>query len=555
MTRSCTTICALLLSLWLAHLPPGEFCQVVAAEDTPSSEDAPSSAITRYVPDDALAAVIVSPTHWLKSPMLEMFPLEVMRVQITEELGIDPFDVQEIKVVVSLDPVTMQPAFGSITTLTGAMNFAQVRKGFQTGAEMIQVHGHETYPVEGSPGTVLAMIDEQTLFIGTASLIQDMLDAEQGTGKLPSMLRTMSGDDALKAVVVMDQVRPMLSQVAMQNARVLPEGLQSLAQIPGLTDAIKIQIDLFDSTGSFHVALVGTDEVAAQRIESILVDAIAAARVLGIAEVQRSLADPAQSDAMREAANKYANRIADLITKTLRPTLDGDEVSLDVHSGMSVATTGVLVGLLLPAVQAARTAARRMTVSNNMKQVLLAFHNYHSAYKHLPPSAIVDEQGNPLLSWRVAILPFMDEQELYEKFHLDEPWDSEHNLPLSKELPEVYSARNVPTPAGMTVLQAVVGDDVGLRPLQQTVFRDFPHGLSNSVMIVQVDADAAVIWSKPEDLEIDLDNPLEHLGNAEMGGFHVGMADGAIKFIPSNVDPGLFKKMLKRAGDEPMDLP
>lgn len=551
MTRSHTTYYLLLAGLWLAQQFSGQLIQPIAA-----AENAPSAtAITKYVPADAMAAVIVSPTKWLNSPMLEMFPMEVMRVQIAEQVGIDPFDIQEIKTVVLLDNATMQPAFGSITTLDGDMDFELVRGSVNAREEMVQVDGYETYPVDGPPGTVISMIDEQTLFYGTASLIQKMLDAEEETGKLPSLLHTMSGDEAIKIAVVMDQVRPMVSGVAMQSANNLPPDLQPLAQIPGLTDAIKIQIDLLDTTGSLQVALVGMDEAAAQRIQSILVDAIVAARELGIAEINRNLGDSEQSKAMREATNKYANRMADMITNTLQPKLNGDEVSLDAQSGVSIATTGVLVGLLLPAVQAARTASRRMSVSNNMKQVMLAMHNYHAAYNRLPPAAISDEDGNPLLSWRVAILPFMEEQELYEEFHLDEPWDSEHNLPLSKELPDVYDSPNAPTPAGMTVLQAVVGDNMGLRPIEKTGFRDFLDGISSSILIMQVDTDAAVIWSKPEDLEIDLDSPLEHLGSAEMGGFHVGMADGAIKFITENVDPELFQKMLTRAGKEPIQVP
>ncbi len=550
MTRTRNATFLLLMGLCLTHLLPGMLCSIAAAEDAAAQDDT-----ARYIPDDALAAVIVSPADLLRSPMLEMFPLEIMQAQLTEQLGIDPFDVKEVKVAASLDAATMQPAFGSITTLTGAMDFRQVRAWFHAREEMIQVSGHETYPVSGPPGTVLAMIDKQTLFLGTANLLQPMLDAENGTGNVPALLRTMPADSGVKIAIALEQVRPMVSQAAMQNAKNMAPDLQPLAQIPGLTEAIKIHIDMHDNTGGLSVALVGTDEVAAQRIQSILIDSIAVARQLGIAELNRSMAGSAESPAMREAANKYANRMADMITKALQPKLDGDEVSIETHSETSIAATGILVGLLLPAVQAARTAARRMSMSNNMKQVMLAFHNYHSAYNELPPSAITDKDGKPLLSWRVAILPFIEEQALYQKFHLDEPWDSEHNLPLVKEMPAVYSAPNTLTPDGKTVVQAVVGDDIGMKPLVQTRFRDFLDGLSNSIMILQVDPDAAVVWSKPEDLEIDMDNPLEHLGRAEMGGFHVGMADGAVKFITKSIDPDLFTKLLTRAGKEVIDMP
>ena len=68
-----------------------------------------------------------------------------------------------------------------------------------------------------------------------------------------------------------------------------------------------------------------------------------------------------------------------------------------------------MVALLLPAVQAAREAARRAQCTNNLKQIGLAMHNYHSAYNHFPAAAITDDDGKPLLSWRVAILPYIEQ--------------------------------------------------------------------------------------------------------------------------------------------------
>src|SRR5262249_46508298 len=70
--------------------------------------------------------------------------------------------------------------------------------------------------------------------------------------------------------------------------------------------------------------------------------------------------------------------------------------------------------------------ARRQSI-NNLKEIALAMHNRHDTYGFLPASAIYSKNGKPLLSWRVELLPFLDQQELYRQFHLDEPWDSEHN--------------------------------------------------------------------------------------------------------------------------------
>jgi hypothetical protein len=90
----------------------------------------------------------------------------------------------------------------------------------------------------------------------------------------------------------------------------------------------------------------------------------------------------------------------------------------------------VTVSLLLPAVRSAREAARRAQCTNNLKQIGLAFHNYHESNGSLPPAAITDRNGKPLLSWRVAILPYLESSPLHSKFHLDEAWDSLHNLSL-----------------------------------------------------------------------------------------------------------------------------
>ncbi len=78
----------------------------------------------------------------------------------------------------------------------------------------------------------------------------------------------------------------------------------------------------------------------------------------------------------------------------------------------------------MPAVFASRSAAHRAQCTNNLKQIALAYHNVHSATNTFPPPAIADKDGKPLLSWRVAILPYVEQQELYNKFKLDEPWDS-----------------------------------------------------------------------------------------------------------------------------------
>ena len=114
-----------------------------------------------------------------------------------------------------------------------------------------------------------------------------------------------------------------------------------------------------------------------------------------------------------------------------------------------IAIIGVLVALLLPAVQGAREAARRVHCTNNLRQIGLAFHLYLSKEVNGPlPGDIVGKDGKALLSWRVAILPFVEQAELYKQFKLDHPWDGEHNKKLLAKMPDVY--RIVPEAKGAT---------------------------------------------------------------------------------------------------------
>ncbi len=107
----------------------------------------------------------------------------------------------------------------------------------------------------------------------------------------------------------------------------------------------------------------------------------------------------------------------------------------------------------------------------------------------------------------------------------------------------------------MTVFHAIVGEAIGLKPEEETHFSQFTDGMSNSILVAEVKRSEAVPWSKPTDVDIDLDNPAALMGNTHQGGFHVGFADGSIRFISSLVNPDTFKAMLTRDAGDVANLP
>jgi prepilin-type N-terminal cleavage/methylation domain-containing protein len=220
-----------------------------------------------------------------------------------------------------------------------------------------------------------------------------------------------------------------------------------------------------------------------------------------------------------------------------------------------IAIIAVLIGLLLPAVQKVREAAARSTSSNNLKQIALAVHNYNDAYQgRLPAHAIYSKDGRtPLLSWRVAILPFVEANDLYRQFRLDEPWDSEHNKKLIPLMPKVYLAPNAPPTKepGLTYYQVFVGGGAvwNKGPVPPGLPRTFVDGTANTILIAE--AGEPVIWTKPDDLKYDPAKPLPKLGNAwNRAGSLVAMGDGSVRMVAPTVTEKTLRAAITAAGGE-----
>jgi len=225
-----------------------------------------------------------------------------------------------------------------------------------------------------------------------------------------------------------------------------------------------------------------------------------------------------------------------------------------VPSGVAVGPAAVAVGvaLLLPAVQKAREAARRSQSINKLKQIGLAMHNYHDVTKAFPAAANVDKNGKKLLSWRVHILPYIDQDALYRQFHLDEPWDSEHNKQFIKQIPVAYVQPSHADLAkdGKTVYLVPTGKGLAFEGNEGMRLQDFTDGTSNTILAVESHRDAAVVWTKPDDLVVDLKAPLKNLKSAMDGGFHLLLCDGSVRFVSDAIDVNILKALFTRSGGE-----
>jgi len=202
--------------------------------------------------------------------------------------------------------------------------------------------------------------------------------------------------------------------------------------------------------------------------------------------------------------------------------------------------------------------AQRDLHQSNLMMVAMAMREYSqqptptSPSGSFPPAASRDEDGKPLLSWRVALLPYLEQQALYDRFHHDEPWDSPHNIKLLEEMPEVY---RVPWEEnnGKTRLMVFVGKGTPFGGQDGIDLRRISDGASNTIMFVEAGANKAVAWTKPENLPFNTDNPIAEMGDLPGDRFSAVFFDGYIHTIEKDIDPKTLCLLIQHKDGQPID--
>jgi RNA polymerase sigma factor (sigma-70 family) len=291
-----------------------------------------------------------------------------------------------------------------------------------------------------------------------------------------------------------------------------------------------------------------------------------------------SLAESTIKSALCLAAGK--SMTAGMVPAAAMNLTDGVLRTMHIHK-LAITATSLLVALVTSGIglfamsglaqkqpQAAQEAAlsekdeakARNQTADNLRRLALAMYNFATTNPTLAfPAAAISKDGKPLLSWRVALLPYLDtavgrdQHVLYEKFHLDEPWNSPHNKALLDQMPEVFApVVRKGDPKGSTYYQVFSGPGALFEGTGGKKIEDVFDGTSNTFLVVE--AAKAVPWTKPEDLPFDKDqgkvNPLPRLGGQFDGGFHAVFADGAAYLISKTIDVATLRALITRNGGE-----
>ncbi len=209
-----------------------------------------------------------------------------------------------------------------------------------------------------------------------------------------------------------------------------------------------------------------------------------------------------------------------------------------------------------------RDAADKMLSGSNLRQLMIAMHNYHQDHNELPPVFTVNASQKPLHSWRVLILPYIEEGELYQKFKLNEPWDSPHNMAVlqNNPIPKLYKHPNKRddddkktyyrafySKPGATLFAGLTsGKSITLKTIAEE------DGTANTAALFEGEP---VVWTKPEDVEFDEQLPLPKFNRHwPPSVFQVVMFDFSTHSIRVNAPESAIKALITRNGKEKVDF-
>ena len=433
-------------------------------------------------------------------------------------------------VVLAPKEMTREPVVVGIVRFSEAFDSDKIVKLYVPNAVVAKANGKTLYGDKES-GLGIHFPDDKHLSIGPAEAVEAFISRPPVLkGGITSALQTAASGMTMVAAV---NVRAL--PIPPQAFKDIPENLQPLLKAERIV--LTLDMKAADPVLTMRAGYAGETAIA-EAEEALKAAAIMAKAALGQPRQQFENTLYGKADAgprpVKELPELFGalvglggmNQLDQLLNK---PPIkrDGNDLTASVTipkelTQMTLLSAPVAIGLLLPAVQKVREAASRSQGSNNLKQIGLAMHNYHDTYNKMP-SDIYSKDGKPLLSWRVAILPYIEQDQLYRQFKLDEPWDSEHNKKFSAMAIKIYMVPNAKNPvAGKTYYQGFVSKK-GATPrslfsedstLKSTLV-NITDGTSNSIMVAE--AAEAVDWAKPADMPFDAKKPLPKLGGHSAG--------------------------------------
>jgi type II secretory pathway pseudopilin PulG len=467
-----------------------------------------------------------------------------------------PSSIDTITGFVLMDDPMKEPNAYGIVAFSKPFVAADVVKSYLPKAERMAAGDRIIY-TDAAKGIEVSFPDDRHILVGEAGSLSTYF-AHKPVKNGP-----------IAKAIKLAETRPV---VAAANIAGLPIPPEALNQIPEnirpilKADQLVISLDLGDQA-RVDVRATYKDEAAGAAAETAVRALVDLGRQqLGV--LKKQMEDkfyapkpaPRPAEELPEAIGTVftlgaLGRVDDVLADPKLITRDGAELVFSAAMPKELAVLGGgTAAIALPAIQKVRAAASRSQSQNNLKQIALAIHNYEAANGHLPTD-ITDKNGKAILSWRVAILPYIEQANIYQSLKLDEPWDSPANSKFTKMKIKTFISPNSAEVEdkngfGLTNYLAIKGKGAAFESGKKLRFVDITDGTSNTIMVL--DNASMVPWAKPDDLPFDETKPLPKLDSSGTPGLCLAaMMDGSVRTINlKTVKPETLKAAMTRAGGE-----
>ena len=494
----------------------------------------------KKLPIDPANAVVLTGIVWQSRPRSE--PSAVLIADFSE-----PVDLNRIARAIGTKPPVKTPG-GEMTTGSDVAILAQSSTSLVFGSRSVVV-GYPALPKEGRKlwTEALKIAEKDILSAWLATDLRALpLDVEASMRRsVWPFLQSLSGSELIGLSLRMEEKSLLATATTLYK-----DGAAANASL----EYWKLQTELMRGFTKGGAGIASLAPLAAAAIDTPSVRQLFG---LDSPEAMDVLKSPAATMGFAYLTGWLVEQ--DEFLEKLQFQAKGNAVALSaklspVHVQSGLAVSAVLGGMMVPAIQKVRDAADRMTSQNNLKQIGIALHSYHDVMGTLPPAVVRDKNGKALYSWRVLILPYLEQDVIYKNWKKDEPWDSPHNKPLSDVVLKVYTLPGNPDGiSNRTPYRVFIGKGTGFeelkgQPSKGIRFADITDGTTNTIAVVE--ATETVPWAKPEELDFVAGKALPPLGPPWRDEFNALLFDATVRFIPKTIKPQSLQAMITRNGGE-----
>lgn len=491
----------------------------VAAQD--QSEAAAAGFDFRYVPQNAMLMVAVRPAAMAKNERLQpLAPLADMVLQeFRVKLKVKPEECEQATFVFVMAPPMMTDP---VLVLQCNRDLPQLKL---PPGEPAQRRSRRV--IHYTPDARTLIVGREQTVRGFAALVEKPSEQPDWAGRIDqsSYFAVAADTQLFRQMIGMQMGRGMSFPILAFEP--LWSDTKTVVFNAKAGDQLEGRLTAFCTDGDGAGRVARTIEAVAILIENMMDGA------------KRNMPIPADAAAIADSSLGLAKAVL-----SSRKTEVQKEV-VTVRMATAIEAADRFIVDLIPILDMERQRAIQSRRKNSLKQIALALHNYHDAYKKFPPSVLTAADGKTKYSWRVAILPFLDHQVLYQQYKMDEPWNSKANLAVMRQMPEVYRHSKDGDDSFKTAYYAIVGERTGFGRAEEGIaIRSFTDGTSNTLMVVE--SKQGIPWTKPSDLAFEEDGALPGLGGFEKEGFFAAFADGSVQLIPSDYDEASLRLLIMR---------